>query len=199
MEPEDIIQSLREFSMPQEKKAYEKLDQAVASSRAFRMGPAAPDPREPYDQFRQRTDLLVRQRFFLGLRDAFEAVPELSEIACRFAPNHRLPSQRTLGRDVEPTLPMEEKKLLARTEKHLKAMRIALGPLKETYWVISGFFENKDQVLNRELVTQCFDMLLDPQNKHFNRAAFEAELQSQALDAQTPRAIPPASRRGPRL
>lgn len=147
---------------------------------------------------------LARQRFLVGLRDAFEAMPELPFIRCLFG--ERLgsnPGTRTLLHDIKG--PSEEacldlglnheatKKTL---DKALLPMRKAIGADADTYATLARFCSRTDMTFERSGFLAGFDILVDPTTTQIDSAVM-ATFQTKALENNT--APTQGATRGPRL
>lgn len=132
--------------------------------------------------------LAVRRRFLLGLKDAFEALPELSGIVCGFGPNHHKAPTRSFLNDLISPDPTLQKKL----DKALQPMRTALGGTRDSFDTVATLFSGHDRLITSEFLDFHWNHLLG--EKIFNITTEEfSELDTQLINAMTA----PARRQAP--
>jgi hypothetical protein len=142
-----------------------------------------------------RRNLFLRQRFFLGLKQAFAKLPELTAIECNFSKVATPGSNsRNFLRDMYPFQDCVESLALSQA---LLPMRKAIGAQGASYDFLCAFFSNEKVVVDRQFLTQHYDRLLDPSLAKLDKKAY-AQLAQESLEANT--ASPSQSNtRAPRL
>lgn len=130
--------------------------------------------------------IMVRQRYLMGLREAFEKTPELAAIRCRFSHDHsgtRSILRDTLAVDTEGNVINQH--LQACLERDLLPMRRALGADGDTYRQLAKFFNYKTVDLTRDMLLASFGHLVHPETEILDDEVI-AGVQAEGMEHATP-------------
>ncbi len=165
-------------------------------------------------QYKKHREFMTRCRFFVGLRDAFEEIPELKYIRCCFGNGKGVPGGfRTLKKDIrahvtedcEVTVGPGEYEYIAQEkaasklqntlDKVLQKMRQDIST-SESYGAIAVFFNHNTVVLHRDNFFAIFDLLVSRDIEKLNPETM-AKLEEYELNRNTVEAK--SKKGGPRL
>lgn len=165
-------------------------------------------------EYKKHREFMTRCRFFVGLRDAFEEIPELKYIRCCFGVGNGPPGGfRTLKKDIrahitqdcEVTVKPGEYEYIAQEraasklqntlDKVLQKMRQDLSA-NDAYGAIAVFFNHNTVVLYRDNFFTVFDMLVSKEIEKLNPEVM-AKLEEHVLSQNTMEAK--SKKVGPRL